>query len=1023
MSNRILPISLLFFILCATLPSFGQTEKQIIVNGFPVSPGILLLKPPHNIFGFWSLPNNPTDIEILPSKQEYVIVTQAGDFLFYDRYGEQFFSTMFEGLNDVDVLQENIFLLTSRVGKRVFVYYLETEEQVDIPFSFAGPTDADLLSNGNYLVCDAQSNRILEVTPDGEAVWQHSDGLAQPMDALRLGNGHTLVSDFDHHRILEINPQGHILTQRTGFDHPLKMTLLPNGDILVADGDQKRLVKITQSGGQRVIHDDLNYIQSAVFQPERNLYLCAIQDKFPAPVTAPAQVTSINKRKFLFYKFKEFFNFIQNPVFLLVVALISRILSWLLPQGTIFSKIFLILAYGLTLGIAYDYLTEASASPPYYPKWCFWCASFFLAAFTFWDARHSLIPKKNWQSESKIVFPFSWMWTIFLIVWPVIALFAQYYHLRKIPDLQYTLPWYIPMAVWGIGVYFLFRQSKGIHSETKGERKALQLGSVRLAVPFSTGSVSEEDYEEESQVELKREIESPAAEYWANTSVIIIILLAACLYIVGMTQVPTDVHGDEGEVGLYSIEFRESGEWNIFDLGWYHISNFFFLLPGWGMWLFGDDLFGIRMVSSLIGVATIPLFYLLSRRLVLPVPAAIATFLFASSTFMIHFCRMGIGYNQTTFFTVAGLYFLIRGLQDHDGKSYCAAGLICGLSIISYQAGKLLPPLAISTLLLLFITRRIDFRRAAVGIVTFFIALWVSISPIIGNYWYNPTAFFSRASAVSIFSEEGRKWIKIDYPPNTPMPEIIEGQFKRSFLGTISHADKSPFLSNRQNGGMLDPLPAILFTAGCMVLLFSLLNTSSLLLLYWTVITIIAGSVLTNGAPAYQRLVGAIPFLLLIAAPVFYAIIQQFSREFRWNPKVRTIMICLIAFIILVMGMHRYFHQIMLHPQFTDDSTRIAKYIRDGGPTRYNYLFGYPYFYFSYGNIRFLAPFAEGENIQNPKEFLQHKVPRRGPVSFILVKNNRQYINDLRRLYPGGKEEHHYNIEEKDPFTTYEVNL
>ena len=123
------------------------------------------------------------------------------------------------------------------------------------------------------------------------------------------------------------------------------------------------------------------------------------------------------------------------------------------------------------------------------------------------------------------------------------------------------------------------------------------------------------------------------------------------------------------------------------------------------------------------------------------------------------------------------------------------------------------------------------------------------------------------------------------------------------------------------------------------------------------------------------------------------------------------------------MSINRYFHQIMDKPQPVGEWTRIAHYLKDNSPGPYIYFLGPPDLYLNYGTLRFIAPNVYGENVLDPQLFLKKKVTRREAVTFVLVRSNRKYINQLRHLYPGGKLIHHKNKNGKNPFLTYEVNL
>ena len=175
----------------------------------------------------------------------------------------------------------------------------------------------------------------------------------------------------------------------------------------------------------------------------------------------------------------------------------------------------------------------------------------------------------------------------------------------------------------------------------------------------------------------------------------------------------------------------------------------------------------------------------------------------------------------------------------------------------------------------------------------------------------------------------------------------------------------------------------------------------------------------TPNAAAAERRSGRCP---LTRSPRHQVAVEM-SRAFRLSFPAREYVMATGLGVMLLLGVHRYFHQIMATPQLLDDSTRVAHYLHEQGSTVYTYFFGKPYFSIEYGNIRFLASEAQGMDVSNPEPFLQSPVTRRGPVIFLLLGKNREYLPRLRELYPGGREEHHYNRLHQSPFITYEVNL
>jgi len=636
--------------------------------------------------------------------------------------------------------------------------------------------------------------------------------------------------------------------------------------------------------------------------------------------------------------------------------------------------------------------------------------------------KHSFKPKEQWLAGGRpMKFPFEAKTVLFLLGGSMLAAAAQCGHLWGVGNWG-KIPWTVPMAIWGVTLYILLRPLILRRGSENSASFAESGETFRWRIPFSTGSVAMDGEDDESG---DISDESRFSAYWTNTPLIpiLLLILGAALYSIGATLIPTDVHGDECEVGLHAIEIRDSGNWNFFNLSWYHIPNLFYLIPGWVMWLFGDNLFGLRMAGAVTGLSAIPVFYLLARRLLHPTPAALAAFLFTISTFFVHFSRMGTGYNQAILLTVAVLYALVRSIQDSDTRFVCLAGVLSAVGFLSYQAAKILMPLAVLTLFVLWFARILSGQRFRVALGAFALSFWVGILPIAAINFAATDTLFSRMKGVSVIAQDGRNLMRTDHKADASMGDILAEQLRRSVLAPVTYQDKSPYLTNHQYGGMLDPFPAIFFTAGFLTLFFMLRHPTVWLLFLWLIPVLLLGSAITDHAPSYQRLVGLFPILILIAAPVLHGGLLGIGRACRWTERTRLQMTAVVLAVLLIMGMNRYFHQIMVKPQMVDEWTRVAHYLNDSGPTQYTYLFGPPHLYFKYGTIQFLAPGAKGENVEKRDEFLKNKVRRRGPVSFVLVRSHRKYIHKLRQLYPGGREEFHYNIEGGDPFTTYEVNL
>ncbi|MBZ0256114.1 glycosyltransferase family 39 protein, partial [bacterium] len=498
-------------------------------------------------------------------------------------------------------------------------------------------------------------------------------------------------------------------------------------------------------------------------------------------------------------------------------------------------------------------------------------------------------------------------------------------------------------------------------------------------------------------------------------SAIGLLLLAAALYLIHPTAYPTEVHGDEGEVALQAIAVRNYGEWNPFTPGWFKIPQLFFMIPGWGMWLFGDSLFGVRTTAGLIGVVNAGLAYLVARRLFRPTPAVLAMFLFLSCSSVIQYMRLGIGYNQAALFYLATFYCFVRGAQERSLAGFAWAGIVAALGWLSYQPCKLLPFLLLGSFALMALQQRRSWKRWLMGFLTFLIAFWVAFAPNVGSYLRDPDAIFFRLKQVSLLSDKAQ--LSSRYDTGTL------DSFRRMAMAPFTQPDLSPFYTNFHSGGILDPLVAVLFAAGMLHILFRCWKSAPMLILFWMLATVLIGGALTIAAPAYQRMVGILPFLAFIAAPPLHAILQHTADAWRWGPKPRAVATALVLALCLGLSANRYFHVVMAKPQMHEDSTRVARFIDEIGPYTYVYFFGLPHYRMEYGNIRFLAQHTPGETVESVEKFFEKPITRRGPVCFILIRTNRAHLDRLREAYPGGREIHHRDVIGNELFISYQVDL
>ena len=132
--------------------------------------------------------------------------------------------------------------------------------------------------------------------------------------------------------------------------------------------------------------------------------------------------------------------------------------------------------------------------------------------------------------------------------------------------------------------------------------------------------------------------------------------------------------------------------------------------------LFGPGVAGIRWLSVILGALTIPLTYLVGRRLFnIPVglaAAAILTFSFWS----LMYSRTGIRHISLPFFALLTFYFFLQGFEmGESGRtsrtSFVLAGLFMGLGFYTYFASRGVPLILLAFCIYLLLFARHKLRR------------------------------------------------------------------------------------------------------------------------------------------------------------------------------------------------------------------------------------------------------------------------------------------------------------------------
>jgi len=111
--------------------------------------------------------------------------------------------------------------------------------------------------------------------------------------------------------------------------------------------------------------------------------------------------------------------------------------------------------------------------------------------------------------------------------------------------------------------------------------------------------------------------------------------------------------------------------------------------------LFGANLIGLRAISPIVGMLTIPAVYGLGAALFNRRVGLLAALWLATFPPHIHFSRLGVPNIADPLFGVLALMLLARGWQTGRSRDFALAGVMLGLTQYFYEAGRLMFPILV----------------------------------------------------------------------------------------------------------------------------------------------------------------------------------------------------------------------------------------------------------------------------------------------------------------------------------------
>jgi Dolichyl-phosphate-mannose-protein mannosyltransferase len=509
----------------------------------------------------------------------------------------------------------------------------------------------------------------------------------------------------------------------------------------------------------------------------------------------------------------------------------------------------------------------------------------------------------------------------------------------------------------------------------------------------------------------------------ASLALLAITLGAFVLRAVDLANLPPEVHGDEAAVGLEARRLLTGQVTDLFGLGWYQIDEISFAISAAAMRVFGNNLFGLRMASVILGTLSVTVTFLFAQRLFSTRVAIMAASLVSVAEMHVHYSRTGFTYIQGCVLTVLLLYLLVRALERRSLLDYVLLGLVGGLSLLVYAAARIAPFLAALYVVQCLVRERLAFVRAQwLGLTVAFVFALIFLSPMAVVYSKDPSAFNVRTGDISVLSGPGFSHELSAYHVST-LNEVLAIQARKTLEAFVYSGESSQQYAH--TAPLLDPWTGALFVAGVGAFAWRLRHPTYFLLTTWLWLSLLFGSVFTVDAPFSPHLVAILPLLGILPALFLEAGWRSASRlkASIGRPAFAGAAVGLLV-LALVANVRDYtqIHTVALQP--ARFAASLGRYITQVNDHYRVYLISRPDTSVNYDTTRFLAP--------NPDAVDLHAAPLTDVPSPGVGKGMAFVVEaalpiaplrleELRRRYPGGQGEAHRNTRGDLLFTSYLV--
>ncbi len=449
-----------------------------------------------------------------------------------------------------------------------------------------------------------------------------------------------------------------------------------------------------------------------------------------------------------------------------------------------------------------------------------------------------------------------------------------------------------------------------------------------------------------------------------TTTLFIIVLAIAAFFRLHLIQdLPNGLFPDEAANGMDAQMILKGHHTPFFERGNGREALYHYLLAV-SIKLLGVSVFGVHLVSAIIGILTVLATFFMVKVLFGLRPAFLASFFLATSYWHVTLSRVGFRSILAPLFLTCFFLFLALTIKEKNTKKkywYAAlAGIFLGGGFYTYLVFRVIIGILGLMLLSIFIinlkkVKKFQWLKSfwpQAGIMLL-VALIV-LTPLIIYFFQHPKLFLFRAGHVSIFN-----------------PDLNHGDILSTFLDVLKKTCLSFFTMGDDNWrhnvsgfAFLNPLVASFFGIGFLFIISRLIklkilffknrekflasvnfeNLAYFTLLLWFVLMLVPEVLTAEGIPHGLRLIGVIPAIFVIAALGAELVIKKI-KPFVKTKFARNLFLLIgisLLFELVIYDYTLYFkisaNSSQFYYAYRSDLTNVSKYLNERQNKEKTYL-------------------------------------------------------------------------------------